>query len=262
MADRPAHWSKRLHGLSPTSPEPSPRRHSSNSTSGFQPMAVGSSEIDPPVGVIDSKGRPGTSRELERNTPVLSRVLFQSEDNIEVEELCESISSPNYPIPPNYPVILLYIGTLNNKPSSPVLYRSFPSMTTIGSMASTTSAMSIQTLVSVQGGGTISIPFVTPSTAIFCSTSIPSLSRSSQAIASSIGFFPFGMPTNAIPSVPLSIPSATSTSMASGSNYFHGFPFRGGHIPHSNPTLGSCLFPLRVKVIICFKVGKTLRLVG
>lgn len=54
-------------------------------------MAAGASEIDPPDGVIDSQDRPGISRDLERNTLVLSRVLFQSKDNIEVEEIYESI---------------------------------------------------------------------------------------------------------------------------------------------------------------------------
>lgn len=72
MVDQPSRWSWRLCGLSPTSPEPSPRRCRSDFASGFQPLTVGASEIDPLLGVIDSKNRPGTSRELERNTPVLS----------------------------------------------------------------------------------------------------------------------------------------------------------------------------------------------
>ena len=76
MADLLACRSRRLCGLSPTSPKPSPLRCMRNPASGFQPVAVGASEIDPLVGVIDSQDSPGTSRELERNTPVLSRVLF------------------------------------------------------------------------------------------------------------------------------------------------------------------------------------------
>lgn len=76
-------------------------------------------------------------------------------------------------------------------------------------------ATSMKTHVSVQGGGTIFIPFFTPSIVIFGSTSIPSSSAGTQAFAFGIGFFSFGMPTTAIPSVPLSIPSATSTSMTS-----------------------------------------------
>jgi len=236
VVDRLTHWSRRLLGLSPMSPEPLPQRHRRNP--GFQPVAAGLSKIDPPIGVIDWQDRPGTSRELERNTLVLSRVLFQLEENIELEELSKSIAAPNSPIPPDYLDVLLYVKTLTNRPSNPG-HRYFPLVSTTGSMASTTSVMSMQTLVSVKWGGTISIPFVTPSTTIFGSTSIPSLSGSCQVVASSIGFFPFGIPTNVIPLVPLSIPSAASTSMASGSSTFQGFPFRGGHIPHSTPTLGS-----------------------
>lgn len=87
-------------------------------------------------------------------------------------------------------------------------------------MASTTDAMGMQTHVYVQGGGIIYIPSVTPSTTIFGSTSIPSSSGSSQASAYGIGFFPFGISTSVIPLVPLSIQSATSTSMVSGSTSF------------------------------------------
>lgn len=106
----------------------------------------------------------------------------------------------------------------------------------------------MQTPISVQGGGTISIPSTylfgsTASTSLFESTSIPSTSGSSQANASSFGFFPFGIPSQGIPSVPLSVPLTTSTSMMSGSASFQGFPFGSGHIPHSNPTVGSMPFP-------------------
>jgi len=226
--------------------EASPRRHRSNFASDFQSVVADASEIDPLVGVIDSQDSPDTSRELERNTPVLSRVLFHSEDIIEVEELQESLLTPNYPLPPDHLDVLLYIGTPTNGPLNPSLYRSFPLMTTAGSMASTMSATSMQTPISVQGGGTISIPSVTPSTAIFDSTSIPSSSGSTQAFSFGIGFFPFGKSPSTISSVPLSIPSTASTSMtsmASGSTSFQGFPFGGGHIPHSNPSLGSIPFP-------------------
>lgn len=210
-------------------------------------MVTGASEIDPLVGVIDPQYRLGTSRELERNTPVLSQVLFHSKDNIEVEELYESIATPNSPLPLDYPDVLLYVRTPTIRPSSSGLYRYFPSITIVGSMASTISATSMKTLISVQGGGTISIPSITHSTSIFGSTSIPSSSGSSQVVASSIGFFSFGIVTSKIILVPLSIQSVSSTSMASGSTYFQGFQFRGGHIPHSNPTLGSMPFSSTVQ---------------
>ena len=103
----------------------------------------------------------------------------------------------------------------------------------------------MQTPVSVQGGGTISILFITPHTDVFVSNSIPSSSGGTQAFASSTGFFPFGMSTSAIPSVLLSFPLAVSTSMtsmASGLASFECFPFGSGHIPHSNPSLGSVPF--------------------
>lgn len=72
MAHQPTRQSKTLRGLSPMIPEPSPRRSRINPTSGSQSVALGTSRIDPLVGVIDSQDRPSTSRELERNTPVLS----------------------------------------------------------------------------------------------------------------------------------------------------------------------------------------------
>ena len=105
--------------------EPYPQRRRRNPASGFQPGAAGTLEIDPPVGVIDSQDRPSTSRELERNTLVLSRVIFQSEDNIKVEELSESIVAPNSPLPLDHLDILLYIGTSIHKPSSLGLFNLF-----------------------------------------------------------------------------------------------------------------------------------------
>lgn len=74
MVDRLVHRSRRLRGLSPTSVEPSPRRHRINSASEFEIVAVDAVEIDPQVGVIDSNNIP--SRELERKIPILSRILF------------------------------------------------------------------------------------------------------------------------------------------------------------------------------------------
>jgi len=80
-------------------------------------VATDATKIDPPVTVIDLQDRPGTSRELERNTPVLSRVLFQSKDVIEVKEIHESLLTPNSPLPPDHPNILLYVRTPTNRPS-------------------------------------------------------------------------------------------------------------------------------------------------
>ena len=139
-------------------------------------MAVGPSNIDPLLVVINSQDRFGTNGELERNTPVLSSVLFQSEDNIEVEELLDSVAAPYSPLPPDYPYVLLYVKTLTHKLWSPGLHPSILLMTTARSMASMTIVESVQTPTSVQGGGTISIPSITPNTTIFGSTSIPSTS--------------------------------------------------------------------------------------
>ena len=69
------------------------------------------------------------------------------------------------------------------------------------------------------------------------------MSGSSQGNASIFGFFPFGMPSQGIPSVPLILPLTTSTSMMSWTTSFQGFPFGIGHIPHSNLTVGSMPFP-------------------
>jgi len=106
-------------------------------------------EIDPPFQSIVSQNRPSVSQDLERNTPVLSRVLFQSEDVIEVEELPESPKTPSSPPPLDYPYVLLYVGTLNHKPLSPGLHQYFPSMTTTGSMVSTLGATIVNTPFSV-----------------------------------------------------------------------------------------------------------------
>lgn len=135
-------------------------------------MGAGVSEIDPLIGVIDSQDRPDTSRELERNTPVLSQVLFQLEDNIEVEELPKSVTAPNSPLLPDHPDVLLYVRTPTNRPLSPGLHQSIPSITTAVSMTSMKNTISMQTPIFVQGEGTISTPSITPSTAIFGSTSI------------------------------------------------------------------------------------------
>lgn len=216
MVDRPSLRSWRLRGLSPTSPEHSTRRCRSDFASGFQPVATGALEIDPPLGGISSQDRHGNTIELERNTPVLSRVIFQSEDSIEVEELSELVAALNSPLPPDHLDVLLYVGTPTHRPSSLGPHTSIPSMTTARSMASTMSVASMQTPISKQGGGTISIPSNTPISSIFGSTSISSMSGSSQPNASSFGFFPFGIPSQGIPSVSLNIPSTASTSMMSG----------------------------------------------
>lgn len=160
------------------------------------------------------------------------------EDNIEVEELLEPVVALNSPLPPDHPNIVLYVRTKTHRPTSPALHPSIPSMTTAGSMASKMSVDSMQTSIFVQGGGTISIPSITPSTTIFGSTSILPTSGSSQDTAFDFLFIPYGMPSHMIPSVPLNIQSTTSISMMSGSAPFQGFPFGGGHIPHSNPTIG------------------------
>lgn len=159
-------------------------------------MAADASGIDPPLGGISVQERPGTSTEQERNTLVLSRVLFQTEDNIEVEELPESLAAPNSPLPSSYSEVLQYIGTPTHRPSSLGHIMHLPLMTTVGSMASTASATTMQTPTSVQGGGTISIPSASlfgslTSTSLVGSTSIPSTSGNSQANAFSSGFFPF-----------------------------------------------------------------------
>ena len=58
------------------------------------------------------------------------------------------------------------------------------------------------------------------------------------------------MPPSEIPLILLSIVYVVSknmTLMASGSAPFQCFPFRSGHIPHSNPTLGSLPFSTQGK---------------
>ncbi len=115
-------------------------------------------------------------------------------------------------------------------------------MTTTGSMAST-SAMTVHTPISVQGGGTISIPSVSlfgsfASRSFVGSTSIPSMSGSSQTNAFGSGYFPFGAHSQGIPLAPF----GATTSTISGSASFQGFPFESGHIPHSNPMIGSMPF--------------------
>ena len=103
MVDQPVRRSRRLRELSPTSAEPSSRRHRRNSSSHFQSMASDVMEIDPLVQAIVSHNRPSVSRDLERNTLFLSRVLFQSEDIIEVGELLESPETFSSPLPPDHP---------------------------------------------------------------------------------------------------------------------------------------------------------------
>ena len=119
MVDRLVHQSRRLRGLSLASVESSSRRCRTNSSGDFQSMAVNAMKIDPLVQAIDSWNRPGISRDLERNIPVLSKVLFQSEDVIEVEELHDSPLNTSSPLPPDYLDVLLYVGTPTNRPSSP-----------------------------------------------------------------------------------------------------------------------------------------------
>ena len=82
MANRSPRRSHRLHGLSPPSLEPSPRRRGGNTAGRFRPVAVDASGIDPPLRGISVQDRPGTSIEQERNTPILSRVLFWAVDNV------------------------------------------------------------------------------------------------------------------------------------------------------------------------------------
>ncbi len=149
MADRSPRQCRRLHGLSPQSLEPSPRRHRGNISSGFQPMVADASGIDPPLGGIHVQDRPSTTTEPERKIPVLSRVLFQLEDNIEVEELSEPLATPNSPLPSDHPNVVLYVGTLMRRPSILGHIMHIPSMTTTGSMASTASATSTRTPTSL-----------------------------------------------------------------------------------------------------------------
>lgn len=199
--------------------------------------------IDPPLRGISIQARPGTSTEQERNTPVLSGVRLQAENNIEVEELSDSLAAPNSPLPSSHLDVLQYVGTSTHRPSSPGYAKRLPSMTTTRSMASTTSATTMQTPTSVQGGGTISITSASlfgsfASTYLVGSTSIPSTSGNSQTNAFGSGFFPFGAHSQGIPSFPF----GAATSMMSGSASFQGFPFGSGHIPRSNPTIESMPF--------------------
>lgn len=142
-------------------------------------MEADASGIDPLHRDISVQNMPGTSTEQERNTPVLSQVLFQSEDNVEVEEFQESLAAPNSHLPSSYPEVLQYVGSPMHRPSSP------GHITHLPSIASTTSATTMQTPTSTQGGGTISIPSASlfgsfSSTSLVGSTSIPSTSGNSK----------------------------------------------------------------------------------
>ena len=111
-------------------------------------------------------------------------------------------------------------------------------MATTGNAASVVSAAGIQTPASVEGGGTIAISSIASSTAVFGY-------GSTQAQASQSSPFSYGMPTSGIPYFSFSAASTVSTpisSMASGLASFQGFPYGSGHIPSSNPSLGSFPF--------------------
>jgi hypothetical protein len=76
---------------------------------GFNPVAADASGIDPPLGGISVQDRPGTSENKRGTLQFFLEFSFKSEDNIEVEELSESLAAPNSPLPL---VIQTYYNTL------------------------------------------------------------------------------------------------------------------------------------------------------
>lgn len=79
MANREARLSRRLCGLSPTSDEPSFRRHRSSFFGDFQPVATDALEINPTLGSPISQGEPSSVHNSNGYASVLARVLFQSD---------------------------------------------------------------------------------------------------------------------------------------------------------------------------------------
>ena len=123
-----------------------------------------------------SQGDPSVIRDLERSTPLLSGVIFLSEDGVEVEYISESPVTSSSSLPPNFLSIILHIGNLTHRPTIAVVSPSFLLMTTTRNTISTMSTSSVHTPLSIEGGGTISISDITPSTTISFSTSILSSS--------------------------------------------------------------------------------------
>lgn len=197
------------------------------------------------LGAIVSQCGTSVSHDLDKNTHVLSRVLFQSEDKVEVEEIPESLVTPSSPISPNF-LDVLYVGTPTHMPTRPAFSPSFLSMATIGKTILAICNTSVHTPLSVEGGGTIAISSIIPSIVVFFSTSIPSLSGGTQYFSSHTDSFPYGIPSSEIPSIPLTISffvNRTMNSMASGLASFQGFPSRSGYIPHSDPYLNIISLP-------------------
>ena len=235
MADQAPRRSRRIRGLSPESAEPYSRRRKSNIASVYHPVESDAVERDPPQGIEGFVF--GSSAGSERSIPLTSRVLFPQEEEVQVEEVSQPSESLPSPLPPDYLFVVEYIGPESERPEDP-LYYSYLSMAMTGNAASAVSAAGIQTPASVEAGGTIASSSIASSAAMFGS-------GFTQAHASQSGPFCFGMPTSGIPSFSFSAAAARSTpmsSMASGSTSFQGFPFGTGHIPSSNPSLGSFPF--------------------
>lgn len=143
--------------------------------------------------------------ELERSTPLIYRVIFSSEYEVEVEEICTSPVTPSSHIPLMFLVVILYVGTPTQRPKMLVVSSHFILMTTIGNTVLTMSTSSFHNHIFVEGGGTISLSTITPSISIFGSTSIPYSSGCTQEFSSHTGSFLFGMPYSVISSVPFTI---------------------------------------------------------
>lgn len=175
MDDQQVCSSRRLRGISPTNVEPSSRRRRSSYVVDFQPVAVDASEIILTLGALISQGEPSSVHNLDGNSLVLSRVPFQSEDEIDIEYVSESPVTPSTPLPSHLPYVVSYVGTLTHRPTSPV-HSPFFQMANVSGAIMVANASGVPTPPSVAGGDTISISIVTPSTLVVGSTSILSLS--------------------------------------------------------------------------------------
>ena len=78
--------------------EPSSRSCRSSYASDFQPDSTDTSEINLDLGALVSQGEPSVVCNLDGNSPVLAIFLFQSKDEIDIEEFLESPMTPLTPL--------------------------------------------------------------------------------------------------------------------------------------------------------------------
>lgn len=94
--------SRRLHEPSPVSVELSPRKCKRNSISSFESIQAKATKKNPSLRVSIIGEDPSLSHSLDRNVCVLSGVLFQLEDQVEVEDVPDSSRTLSGPLPLNF----------------------------------------------------------------------------------------------------------------------------------------------------------------